>query len=408
MNKAPVLTGFSLGAAVLVSCINFPVRFERIEGDAFRPLTAVFKPQAEAAPGDTLTMVAHFAGNPVRSIDSLQITYRPVRNIFEAFESTLTVDTFTNLDPLRIVDSTHYLPDSLIVRFVIPDTVLREGLSGQLDQLPMSPEQRREISNLIATFSSGSIDPSVIGAVPDSVLDGMIIPALQTLGTRANVFITATSRNGTTLPCRYEFTVRYHSRFQDIPVLADRLAVNRNPAIRWMGIYRVEGKNVRGFHPSKKSFRGKYALDYLYHAFDSTLEADTIVIDTGYTYFMAADSGIMADAPPGEPDTTRDLFHLITPEQDTLLMEEFYYRWFYRNLDKAELPLDSLFVIAGGGTSIARMLPSLDTSMRRFKVWLAVYDELIGDYKRPRGMTVLQEEGVLRYTKAYRDKVANR
>jgi len=402
MSTARILSAFSIAAAVLLSCINFPVRFERIEGDAFRPLTAVFKPQAEAAPGDTLTMIAHFAGNPVRSIDSLQITYRPVRNIFE------TVDTFTNLDPLRIVDSTHHLPDSLIVRFVIPDTVLDEGLAGQLDELPLSPGQRREMSNLIASFSSGSIDLSVLGAVPDSVLHGLIIPALQTLGTRANVFVNATSRNGTTLPCRYEFTVRYHSRFQDIPVLADRLAVNRNPGIRWLGVYRVEGKNIYGFHPSKKSFRGTYTLDYLYHAFDSSLEVDTIVIDTGYTYFMAADSGIMADAPPGAPDTTRDLFHLVTPDRDTMLMEEFYYRWFYRNLDEAELPLDSLFVIAGGGTSIARMLPSLDTSMRRFKVWLAVYDELIGDYKRPRGMTVLQEEGVLRYTKAYRDKIANR
>jgi len=382
------------GAAFLCSCIGFPVRFERIEDNALRAVAAVFTPRPDVAPGDTVTEHLSFAGNPVVAIDSIEATFSVLANLYGS------TDTFLDIAPLVCVDSAAYLPDSLAFSFQVPDSVFNRSIR----QLGLPDSLVNQLHAMVALVKSG--DAAFFDSLPPPLLM-QIAQMLTALSQKVYVFVIAHSENGDELRIRAEFTVRYNSLLQRIPRFAAIMPVNENPRIHWMGVYKVRGRNVANFNPQKPGSGD--TLRYLYNDLHPDSVADTLMIDSGYTYFAAADSGMVTwyDSGAGTwvTDTSRQAVLVKnTRGIDTLVLEDFVYRWFYKSIDGSDLPLDSLLMVSSFGGGLANLLPPLDTAMHRFRLWVDVYDQLFGEegsFNRPRGMASASGAGYFRYSDAY-------
>jgi hypothetical protein len=384
-------------ATIVCSCIGFPVRFERIEDKALRTVAAVFTPRPDVAPGDTATEHLSFAGNPVVAIDSIRATFSVLTNLYGS------TDTFLDIAPLAIIDSTASLPDSLAFSFQVPDSVFDRSIR----QLGLPDSLVNQLDAMVALVKSG--DTAFFDSLPPPLLM-QIAQTLKLLSQKAYVFVTARSENGDRLRIRAEFTVRYNSLLQTIPQFAAIMPVNENPRIHWLGVYAVQGRNAANFNPLSPAFVGKFRLHYLYNDRYADSVADTILIDSGYTYFAAADSGMVTrfDSSVGKwvTDTSRQkVLVKNTRGIDTLVLEDFVYRWFYENIDGSDLPLDSLLMVSGFADGwLVSLLTPLDTAMHRFRLWADVYDQLYGEeasLNRPRGMAAVTGAGYFRYTAAY-------
>jgi len=390
-------------ATIVCSCIGFPVRFERIEDNALRAVAAVFTPRPDMAPGDTVTMHLSFAGNPVVAVDSIEATFSVLSNLYGS------TDTFLDIAPLVCIDSAAYLPDSLAFSFQVPDSVFDRSIR----QLGLPDSLVNQLHAMVALVISG--DTAFFDSLPPPLFM-QIAQSLKALSQKAYVFVTARSQNGDELRIRAEFTVRYNSLLQTIPRFAAIMPVNENPRIHWLGMYSVQGRNVANFNPLSPAFAAKFRLHYLYNDRYPDSVADTILIDSGCTYFAAADSGMTSwyDSSAGEwvTDTSRQAVLVKnTRGIDTLVLEDFVYRWFYKNIDGSDLPLDSLLMVSSFGGGPANLLTPLDTAMHRFRLWVDVYDQMFGEQgsvNRPRGMATVTGAGYFRYTAAYARVVGRR
>jgi hypothetical protein len=260
----------------------------------------------------------------------------------------------------------------------------------------------------ITTLTSAALDSM-------EIISGKIVEVFSISGV---IYANAVSDQGLRLKIKGDFTIRYNRRFQNTP-LAGALPVNHNPTQRWIGVYKVQGKDVKSFQPGDPQFAGKFSLSYLQNARYPDSVNDTVFIDTGYTFFLGADSGVVTYVlKAGDTMTIADSLHVFandTTIHDTALdrnafdFETWYYDWQYENLDLDSVtkPLDSLFIIAGGGEGggqppIVQMLPSLDTRLTHVRIWVTVYDELLGELNRPVGFAIKNVDVYFKYTDAYK------
>jgi hypothetical protein len=134
---------------------------------------------------------------------------------------------------------------------------------------------------------------------------------------------------------------------------------------------------------------------------------DTVLIDTGYTYYAIADSGIIiydSTTPDGSLVTVKDtLFDRLFTYDNRIDFERYTYLWFYRP-DTAEAggvkPENSL-IIANSGSSFSQFLPPLDTTVKKVSLWLRVGDAADGELNRPVAVTMKETQVVLTYTQRY-------
>jgi hypothetical protein len=239
---------------------------------------------------------------------------------------------------------------------------------------------------------------------------------------RGKIFANATSEKGSTLKIRKNFTIRYNSRLRNTP-FAEFAPVNRNPAVRWIGVYKVEDFNGMSFSPQDTAYEGKYTMTYLYNEQFPWKVNDTIVIEKGYAYFLGADSGTVTYSMHAGDSMMVD-GRLVRFAKDTVFTDSvldkrivgvdsagrlryddeiYYYNWQYQPwLDSVTEPLDSLFVIVGAGAGggqppIVRFLPSLDKKMSSAHLWVSVYDNIFGELNRPVGFTVRNLDMYFKY-----------
>ena len=428
MKKVMAITLLALFA---MQCGQFPNRFERIESDAQRFISFSFRDQAEGAPGDTMYLRGFFAGEKTTSV-RWQVSYDCVMTQYGD-------ETVLNIRDLPVLDVTDRLPDSIDISFIIPDSVFYKTLAMtplMLDmirkQLPASMNAMTQQDMAAFLQDLGAIDftdlltiaPFIerwgpltgITGVDSASMERLISVAgtlVNTFSIRGKLFAYATSEKGNTLEIRKNFTIRYNSRLQNSP-FSDLAPVNRNPAVRWIGVYKVDDFNGMSFSPQDTTYNGKYTLTYLYNEQFPWMVNDTIVIEKGYTYFLGADSGVVTyDLHAGDSmmiNGQRVIFADDTVFSDSVLDkrivgintdgahryedEVYYYNWQYQPwLDSVTEPLDSLFVIVGAGEGgrqppIVRFLPSIDKKMSSAHLWVSVYDNIFGELNRPVGFTV--------------------
>jgi hypothetical protein len=276
----------------------------------------------------------------------------------------------------------------------------------------------------------------VIGAggsqnVPVDSLFAALGKVVGVLSIPAVIYADAFAKNGKKLRIRGDFSIRYNRRLQNTPFAAV-FPVNDPPKVRWVGVCKVKGTDVKSFFPADPAFEGRFSLHYLYNEIFPDSVSDTVVIDTGYTYYLAADSGMVRytlkagtkiiDSIRGDDtlahvlqndsivaDTSRNRRRIVTGSgKEINEMETFFYVWQYANLDldSVSMPLDSLMVLSPAGESVVRMLPSLDPKFTHARIWTSIYDMLLNDYNRPRAFAFRETNVHFRYTEGYRRAMA--
>jgi hypothetical protein len=420
-------------ALSIVGCSQFPTRYDRIEPNKLRSMGFELGPQAEGAPGDTIHVRAFFGGEPVTAV-SWQFSYDHIMNIYGT-------NAIINIRPLAVFNVSDGLPDSIDISFVIPDStffltkaIQPEILSTIMPHLPAGMQSMTQGDLAAFLKDLGSVDkngmasltafgvkwgPAMgIAALTPSSLDtvmgiaGILVGAFSING---ELYANATSTEGTRLKIKGEFTIRYNSRFKATP-LAAMLPVNRNPALRWIGVYKVKdsSRGSSGFGEGP-AFTQNDSLAYLYNEFMPWKVRNTVLIEKGYSYYLATDSGTVSfslkagdsifmdgNKQTFSSDTTLSGesmldYRVVTygnTGKSVIDTETYSYDWEYQNmaLDGVTQPLDSLFVIAGGGNghgpAIVRFLPSLDHKMTRARIWVTASDNLLGELNRPVGQTI--------------------
>jgi hypothetical protein len=461
---------------MLLTCTPFSTRYDRIEPDKVRPITVVFDTHGmypEGAPGDTVRARAYFAGDSATSV-SWTVSWDVITNAYGT-------DTFLNVKQLQQFNLASDLPDSQVFNFTVPDSVFytTQAISEQTLALvrpllpsPMRSLSRADYASFLRDFASVNIaspasfnaflaawGPKLSSDTAGNLLDSAIAAAgvlVNTFSIKAYVFANISAKGGKRLVEKADFVVRYNSRVAQIPMVSALVPVNTNPRIRWLGMYLVKGGPNRSFSPNDSGFAGKWRLQYLYNELFPDSVHDTVLIDTGTSYYMAADSGMVqytlhaGDTLHGVPlsrdtvinDTSIDKYYTVkkrcvTAKADTTMrftlafvpdsihipkdssrcfssdaysFEIFYYDWFFENLalDSVTMPLDSLAVLSAGysSNSFTQMLPSLDAHMTLAHFWVVTYDYYLGQYNRPEGQCFREVFCHFTYSDAYKSAKA--
>ena len=362
------MTGLLLLA---VSCTNFPTPFENIEeAQKLRPFAVVCDPP-ESAPGDTVSVRLYYY-NPPGDQPSIHWQISLDYGI-DLHGSDFEKDT-VSLDSMMLPGST---PDGF--RFRVPDSVLLN--STQLGEMASNP----------------SINPLHL-AIPviDSLLrtaaqTGIATPQLLALADNfsCKLKLRAKMQADISLDVTMLLRVRYSNKLESPNV-------NVNPTLRWMGIIKVPKANFTAIDSISSS---GYALQYLFNSVHPDSVHDTVTIDSGFTYFVVADSG-GSDARTQRQAYTYLSFKDNVSKVDT---EVYDYSWFYTNLDySGAMIMDSLLMFGQGHSGAVRqMLPPVDTAMHRFRLYLAIRDERQADAGATPGEAFGWANGYFSYSASY-------
>ena len=432
MKKLSVLLLLATLAALQIRCSQFPTRYDRVEANAVRAIGFAYEPCAEAAPGDTMHLKAYFGGEKAASV-TWQMSYSHIVTVYGS-------DTVVDVADLPLLSESSHLPDSVDISFVVPDSTffLTKAISPQTlamlkSRLPasMGSMTQQNFAALLKDFGSLDFaDPLSLGsflarwpALGITTLDSASMTSLATItgslltvfSVPAVIYANVVAESGAKLKVKGDFTIRYNRRFQKVPEIATFLPVNHNPEVRWVGIYKVLGKNIQSFHPSDAQYAGKFTFSYLYNEVFPDSVRDTVAVNDGYSYFLVADSGTTTYAlKAGDSlktadstlhilrdttihDTTLDKSSYVNPKTGKFERETYFYDWQYQNLalDSVSMPIDSLMAIPGAGATagggqppVMKMLPPLDKKMTHARIWVTVNDQLIGDPNRPTGFAI--------------------
>jgi hypothetical protein len=415
--------------AITFACSPFSTRYERIEPDALRVLGIFYSPYPEASPKDTVNVTACFAGDSIIS-SSWTISYDVIMDVYGT-------DTFLNVIPLAKINYKSFFPDSESFSFVVPESVFFKTAAISQNKIdiikPLLPSfmqsmDKNELADILQQIADlNYYDPAVLDSLQnifrnkfdisqenlslDSIFAAVAI-LVNTFSIKAYIFADVISKNGKKLKVKSDFIIRYNKRFANIPYAPFFLSVNTNPKIRWLGIYKIKGNNLQNyfFSPNDSAFKGKFEITYLYNEIFPDSVRDTILIDTGYIYYLGADSGIVTYIKNGTlfSDTSRDkICNFLTGDCQ---LETFYYDWFYQNLDldSVTMPLDSLLTAIRTTQPYTLLLPSLDVKMKSAYFWVVVIDSYLGQYNRPTGMCIRHARCFFKYSDAYVNYVKKR
>ena len=178
--------------------------------------------------------------------------------------------------------------------------------------------------------------------------------------------------------------IRYSSRFKSPDV-------KTNPGIDWIGIMKAPTAKYTSI--DSLSISG-YTQQYLYNVAHPDSVRDTVTIDSGYTYFVTADSSGI-----------RRIYTYFSSQTSAFAVdtEGYNYSWFYTNLDYSNgMIMDSLLMFGQGrlGT-IRELLPPVDTAMHRFALYVALRTTRRADPTATPGEAFKWANGYFFYTPSY-------
>jgi hypothetical protein len=363
----------TVAALAMTGCEQFSTTYERIDGSEFRMLKYIWEP-ADAAPGDTITLTAVFAGKQADLEGDLQwwVSY----NVIQDFYGNTTVVDSARLEPLANSRRVEFSQKTQAVEFKIPvpADIVRKSASipeKWADALPAAlrgtlPPALASLTKtrIIDMLESLSGNVGAINAEDAKTL----VPILQyfTVPMRVSAKIHEHGR----LPHTITSTqyIRYNNRFREAGV-----PVNSAPAVDKVVVYKVRGNDI--FSIDDKS--GK-ALDsiFLDNGGNSIIE-----VEKGYSYFL--------DAHSGNIDTTVTMDGNRVPEKHRI------YRQFQLDAGETAGIHHSKFM------SIENLSGKItfptDRRITKFTFWLTVYDEVQNERLRPNGETLVEVSGRLVY-----------
>jgi hypothetical protein len=356
-----------------IGCEQFSTSYQRIDDSEFRMLKYIWEP-ADAAPGDTITLTAVFAGKREDLNNDLQwwVSFNVIRDLLG---STTVVDSM-RLEPIaesRLVD---FSPNTQAVEFKIPvpSDIVKKSASipeNWTDALPaqMKDALPKEFASMTKTQLVDMIELSAknVNAVNPEFARALV-PVLQFFTVPMRVF-TKMHEPGrlphTIVSTQY---IRYNNRFKTAGI-----PVNNIPVVDKVVVYKVKGNDV-------ESIDYKGGVTY-----DSTIldESGNTVIDVedGYSYFL--------DALSNNIDTT------VTMDGNRIPEKHRVYRQF--QLDKKETAGIHHSKFMDINNFNGKVYMPKDRKITKFTFWLTVYDEAQNERLRPNGETLVERSGRLRY-----------
>jgi len=371
---AALLTG-----ALVMSC-TMPDTFNRIDANKLRVIGVVIGPRPEVAPADTVTATAYFGGNKVTSISDINCAHR----YGWAADGVVITDKY-QVTPLGPIVG---LPDSAVFSFIVKRDVFQgKQTYGNFAQSTVDSLSRlfAQPKDSVTAMISTLIDSQKTSLA--AIVDKMVLPA--------QLLFTAHAENGAALTVSAQFTIKYHVGLSGVK------PPNNNPDISWVGVCKVPDRDAYGFNFFDPGSSGKFTMTYLFNKTDPTLCDSVVDVDNGYAYFLVSDNGITTNMYPAggaRVDTTRDA---IIGKSGEKIWETYGYKWFYQNVNNITDQDDSLMQIDKSDSACIEMKPPFNTAMKNFRVWVAAYDQIDGDWSRPRGMCVRGVKGVFRYSPGY-------
>jgi hypothetical protein len=378
-----------------LSCSKFPTQLGYIGDQYVQTVGFVFTPLAEGAPGDSIHLHAYFAGEAVRTYACSISTQYSVTQ----YGSDTAINFKAVVDPNAVVS-----PDSIVLSFVIPqnffagDSVL---VKATLSTLPDSEKARYGLDSASINRVPPSQLASAVGlfltttdfSTVDSATRKQVAHLAEILSGQIEMHLAV---NGGYTITR-NITVRYNSHIRN----NEFISVNSNPDPWWLAIFKVRNRKQLLF-----SLADRNSDDTIFclYAKDTSLVAgpkrftDTVVIDTGFTYYMAGDSGIVNNIDHRDSAYTNEGY---------FLPEDYSYLWFYQP-DTTETddrnPANSIS-ISNGRSYYGSIAAPLDTAMHNFTIWARVSESASGVLNPPVSTSVRQVHVVFQYSPKYASSV---
>jgi hypothetical protein len=390
---------------LLLACTQFPTQLGYISDQKIQTVGFVFTNSTvhsqctEGAPGDTMHLHAHFAGEPIRNYACSISTQYSITQ----YGSDTAINFKPVLDPFDTVT-----PDSVCLSFVIPQNFF--AAAGPLIKAVLAsiPDSLRAPYNLDSARIN-SVPPSQLPAFAGLFLTTTDFSTVDTSLCKQIAYLAELLSGQTVLHFAanggYTITrniiVRYNSHIRNNRFVF----VNNNPDSWWIAVYKVKNRNNPYFGPadldSNDTMICLYAKDTSLLTGPKRL-TDTVLIDTGFTYYAAGDSGRINSRNNCDSVLTKN-----GKGEDTIVAENYSYLWFYQP-DTTETndlnPLNALSISNDRGY-YSSLAPPLDTAMHNFTIWARVSESASGELNGPTSVSVRQVSVVFEYSEMYASKV---
>jgi len=364
---------FLIVLTFVVSCTNFLPKFEDIQADKTRPIAIIVDPP-DAAPGDTVH-VRYIGFSPDST--SLSMHWTAALDFAQGnFGGTSADGHIVDLDSMMLPGNT---PTDFY--FIVPDsTLLYSTYLKNIAQAPWNDSLHLTISKadsiLKLAVKYGLPLPPSLASIADMI------------GTKIKLNVHV--RAEYPLDVYTYMTIRYTRHIK-----SNSANVNRNPNLQWIAVYDVARGKVNSFDSTAKY---SPTVKYLFYPRHPDSVVDTIAIDSGHTYYLVADSGIIG----GDTDMQTYSYLSLNSGSVFTARENFDYQWFYKDLDyRSSMVYDSLIMFAGSNTvgNARRFLTPLDTAMHHFEFYCVVRDSRL-DFEAP-GVSEYAVTGYFKYTESY-------
>jgi hypothetical protein len=369
----------TMATIAMVGCEQFSTSYQRIDDSEFRMLKYIWEP-ADAAPGDTVTLTAVFAGKQMNLDSHLEwwVSFNVIRDLLG---STTVVDS-TRLEPLaksRIVD---FFPNSpnpqatqaIELKFRVPPDIVKTNASipeNWASALPAALRERlplgfdtltkTQIVDMIE-FSASHID----AVRPEFA--GMLIPILQYFTVPMRVFTKMREPGRLPHTIVSSQNIRYNNRFKTAGI-----PVNNNPVVERVVVYKAKGSDVGNIDDKSSVTLDSIVLD---NSGNSVID-----VENGYTYFLDA--------------TARPIDTTVTMDGNRIPEKHRIYRQFQLDKNETAGVHHSKFMEINNFNGKITM--PTDHRIKKFIFWLTVYDEAQNERLRPSGETLVEVSGRLNY-----------
>ncbi|MBN1983498.1 MAG: hypothetical protein JW795_18315 [Chitinivibrionales bacterium] len=397
--KQRVLIGlFCLGACIL-QCTTLAPLFEEIEETLVTTADFVYQncrdtTVAEAMPGDDMNLFAYCAGEKISSV-TWHVSY--------AGAPAVGSDTIMGLQPLvwETVNTTDHVfskaTQCIGIKFKVPQTVLHESRYISDKTIKSYGLSRTELLHALDTMAK--TPPQLWDLIVDCKTPIAIIRSNMPLFLQlASCPVTIVATINGTYQVISQFTVRYNRYFSTIASL--RIHANRNPAISFMGIYKIHNSSTPPSDINQLAQR-----DTVYCLYERTrgaiasmtknsLRGDTIAIDRDYTYYLVADTGVFFGV------DQRDTVYSIQTGKRTV--ERMATQWFFQldNKEKNATPEDKRMRITTTGSFLTPMIPPGRETLSHAVLWLQLYDKTDQELYRSPASALCERTIYFRYNNA--------
>lgn len=378
-------------SVLLVGCSEFPTKYEVIEKDKIRLLDFMYEP-SDAAPGDTVKLKAVFAGRSVTAdMIDWSVSYKVAVSEY-GFDTAYEIQELScNPQQVHFSDQTSCIQ----ILFVIPDSIMYKSPMLKNDWTAGMPSEYRalipeEVRNLnrdqlldtLAQLASmiKSADSEQLSLIETILMDEYdfsdLAGLLQLFTVKMKIFANVKGSH----KIEDDYTVRYNRVFNR---LSSVFRTNTNPAIDSVVLYKVNKKGLIRFNPTD--------LYQRYKLYSVPSDTETVIpVDTNCTYFIRSFTSNI--------DTSLTLEDLQSTGQYGLETHRrvFMYQHDFNENDKISSK-DYMDILTTDADTMAILIPPSHPDLKKFTLWLRVYDEFYNESFRKDASVLKEYRGRFQY-----------